>query len=335
MTVEIIPFQDDLFDQAAGLLAERHRQNRRSQPGLPACYETPENAGRALAAAIQRKFAGGVAAVDGSRLVGYMIGDLDIDQMWGRSGWVRPAGYAVAEGQSLELLRDLYAHLGDRWVKSGCFVHYALVPAQVEELARTWFSLCFGIEHVRGIQSLETISLEKPAMPAGVEIRQVGPQDRELIADFSDVIWQHQVLAPVWTVRMPENNDREGWAELAQDPEVIAWLATLDGRPAATQSYYPSELGEDLLFVPESCVHLAAAGTQPWARRRGIMEALTRIGLADLFTRDFRWCETDWRSTNLLSSRYWPRHGFQPAYYRLARRIDPRITWANGQTRLP
>jgi hypothetical protein len=272
-----------------------------------------------------------VAAVDGSRLLGYLIGDLDINTMWGRSAWVRPAGYAVAEGQSVELLRDLYAVLGDRWVKTGCFFHFVLIPAKAEELAKTWFSLCFGIEHVHAIRSLEGVSLDKPVLPAGVEIRQLGPEDGELIAGFSDVIWKHQVLAPVWAIHLPESDDRQGWAELAEDPTVAAWLATLDGQPAAAQSYYPSELGEDLLFVPENCAHLAAAGTRPWARKRGLMQALTRTGLADSYSKGFRWCETDWRSTNLLSSRYWPKHGFQPACYRLARRIDSRITWANGQ----
>ena len=335
MTVELIPFHAEMFDQAAQLLAAWHRANRRAQPDLPPGYEDPANAKRALAAAAKKNYAAGVAAVNGSRLLGYLIGDLDIAQMWGRSGWVRSAGYAVADGQSLELLRDLYAVLGDQWVKAGCFNHHILIPAQAEELAKIWFSLSFGIQHVRAILALEGISLEKPSTPAGVNIRRLGPDDRELIADFSHLIWEHQVLAPVWAIHLPEIKDRQGWAELAEDPQVVAWLATLDGQPAATQSYYPSELGEDLLFVPENCAHLAAAGTQPWARRRGLMEALTRNGLADIYTRGFRWCETDWRSTNLLSSRYWPKQGFQPAYYRLARQIDSRISWANGHTNLP
>ena len=107
MAFEIIPFQDELLDQAAALLAERHRRNRLLQPDLPASFEDPKQAGRALAAACQRTYSGGVAAVDASRLLGFLTGDLDISQLWSRSAWVRSAGYAVAEGQSLELLQDL------------------------------------------------------------------------------------------------------------------------------------------------------------------------------------------------------------------------------------
>lgn len=331
MAFEIIPLTDEMLDQAASLLAARHCQNRLTQPDLPARFEDPAQAGIALAAARQRKFARGVAAVDGSKLVAFLTSDLDIDSLWGRSAWVRPAGYATAAGQDPELLRDLYAVLGDQWVQAGCFFHFILVPAGADELARIWFSLSFGIEHVHAIQPLENLSNTAPALPDGALIRPLGPEDGPLLAEFSDVIWRHQVQAPVWAIHLPESSDRQGWAELAEDPEVVAWLATLDGEPAAVQSYYPSEMGIDMLFVHDRTAHLAAAGTRPWARGRGLMGALTRNGLADRYAKGFSWCETDWRSTNLLSSRYWPRQGFKPAIYRLARRIDPRITWANGQ----
>ncbi len=42
----------------------------------------------------------------------------------------------------------------------------------------------------------------------------------------------------------------------------------------------------------------------------------------------YRFCETDWRGTNLLASRFWPRRGFFPAAYCLVRRVDPRMAWA-------
>ena len=37
--------------------------------------------------------------------------------------------------------------------------------------------------------------------------------------------------------------------------------------------------------------------------------------------RGFRSMTVDWRSVNLLSSRFWPRRGFRPTYYRLYRRV--------------
>ena len=32
---------------------------------------------------------------------------------------------------------------------------------------------------------------------------------------------------------------------------------------------------------------------------------------------------TDWRSTNLLASRFWPQRGFRPTHLRLRRDVQP------------
>ncbi|MEO7003221.1 MAG: GNAT family N-acetyltransferase, partial [Ktedonobacterales bacterium] len=66
------------------------------------------------------------------------------------------------------------------------------------------------------------------------------------------------------------------------------------------------------------------------ARGRGIGRLLTRHGLAWATNADYEVCLTDWRTTNLLASRFWPRRGFRPAVVRLVRRLDERIVWAQG-----
>jgi ribosomal protein S18 acetylase RimI-like enzyme len=96
------------------------------------------------------------------------------------------------------------------------------------------------------------------------------------------------------------------------------------------QCYFPVDSSEKGLIVPEKCLELSVAGTRPDFQGRGIGQTLTRHGMADAYERGYRMCLTDWRSTNLQSSRFWPRQGFQPVAYRLARRIDDRIAWAKG-----
>ena len=91
------------------------------------------------------------------------------------------------------------------------------------------------------------------------------------------------------------------------------------------QGYYPIELSPEKPHIPGSCVHLCAAGTREEFRGRGIGRALTWHVLQHARSAGYAACETDWRSTNLLSSRFWPRQGFRPVVYRLARRPDPRI----------
>ncbi len=140
MTVDIIPFTEDMLAEAGTLLAQRHRRDRLSLPELPVRFEDPAVAVAAVQAGLGREHAAGLAAVGGDRLLGYLIGDLVIDAVWGRSAWVRLAGCALAPGQSPELVRDLYAALARDWVTWGCFTHFALVPtadpALLQRLAR-------------------------------------------------------------------------------------------------------------------------------------------------------------------------------------------------------
>ena len=78
---------------------------------------------------------------------------------------------------------------------------------------------------------------------------------------------------------------------------------------------------------------MTVAGTRESFRGRGIGRALTQHGLREARAAGYTVCETDWRSANLEAARMWPRQGFQPVAYRLVRRLDPRIAWANGAHR--
>ena len=179
MSIQILPFTDDLLPIAGELLAGRCRNDRLILPALPARFEDPENATAAVLACLEREHASGMAALDGSRLLGFLIGDLVIDAVWGRSAWVRLAGCALAAGQNPELVRDLYAALAAAWVEAGCFTHFALMPATDPALLHAWHALSFGIEQVYGLRSLEALDLELPPLPPNVEIRRATSDDRE------------------------------------------------------------------------------------------------------------------------------------------------------------
>ncbi|HSO27279.1 MAG TPA: hypothetical protein VLS48_04365, partial [Anaerolineales bacterium] len=61
--MEFVPFTDNLLPAAAELLAERQRRQREQAPRLPAEFEDPDQALRAVEAAWQRAQARGAAAV--------------------------------------------------------------------------------------------------------------------------------------------------------------------------------------------------------------------------------------------------------------------------------
>lgn len=334
MSISIEPFSSEYLPQAARLLAQRHERDRTLLPMLPDRFTDPAVAEQAIVAALQRKQASGFAALVADQMVAYLIGDMVIDSTWGRSAWVRTAGCAYAPAVGVEIVRELYAALGARWVDYGIFAHFALLPVSDSALLQLWFSLSFGIEQVHALMDLTTVDPSLSSVPLGLEIRQAGPTDRHHLAAMSDVIWKTQVKAPVWGVMLPESQAEQaaGWAELVDEADVTVWLALQAGEVVGCQGYWPAEQSADHLFIPASCMHLSVAGTREAARGQGIGTLLTRHGFAHARQAGYRFCEADWRSTNGLAARFWPRQGFQPVVYRLVRRLDQRITWADGRT---
>jgi GNAT superfamily N-acetyltransferase len=331
--VELVTFRDELLADAAALVAARGRRDRDALPELPARFEEAEAARVAVEAAWRRPGASGAAALEGGRLVGYLVGDVIVDSFRGRAAWVRLAGHAIAVDVDAELYRDLYAAAGRRWLAHGCFLHYALVPATDEAALAAWGALGFGRDQAYALRPLTDADDEPGCPPEGVTIRRAARDDREALAELSSLIARANAEAPAWVPISPEGlaELRQGYAELVDDPSWTVWLA-LDGDEAlGFQAYVPARAAEDDLLTPEGCVELKVAGTREVARGRGIGRALTRHGLAQARADGYAYCLADWHVPNLLASRFWPRQGFRPAVYRLARRLDPRIAWADGR----
>jgi GNAT superfamily N-acetyltransferase len=333
MKIELLPFRDEYIFQAGDLLAQAHRRNRTLQPLLPVQFENPAFAQESVKQELGQERTSAVAALGDGHLLGFMIGKMVLDRLWGRSAWVSLAGCALSPEKNAGQVGSMYASLGEQWVAMGCFDHFAVVPAADSELVQAWFALSFGIEQVYGLLALQEPTLV-PALdrPEDLIIRRALPDDRSVLEAFSEIIWRHQTRAPVWAFCLPEYQAelRQGYAGLVDDPDATVWLAFQKGQAAGFQCYFPAGSADKSRIIPEHCIELIVAGTFPQFQGLGIGRALTSYGLAEAYEKGYRNCLTDWRSTNLLSSCFWPSQGFQPVAYRLARRIDPQIAWANG-----
>ena len=321
MRFEFAAFADRYLDEAGGLLAGRHRRDRAARPLLPARFEEPAVARAAVAAVWRRPGTRGLVALNGGRLAGYLVGDAVTEPVRGRCAWVRLAGHALAEGIDAELYRDLYAALASGWVAQGYFDHYILIPATDRAALDAWFALSFGLEHAHGLRPLLAPSALGATPPApgvearGLEIRRATADDRETLAGVSQWLRRYQAGPPIWGAALPEDTPQiaAGYAEMANDETAIIWLAFLAGQIAGFQAYFPAEPAGDNPLIPPGCIDLTVAATHPELRGRGVGAALTQVGLADAAARGCTACVVDWRVTNLLSSRFWPRRGFQPA----------------------
>lgn len=331
MKTQITPFTEEHIPEAGGLLAQRHRANRAVQPLLPARFEEPAVATKAVEALWQKKFKSGYAAFRDGRMVAYLLGEFVV-QAWGRCGYVYLPGYALAAGESPALLQDLYALLGEDWVKHGAFSHGLYISATEPQVVEALFNLGFGKERVDALLDLRTLSIPEVETPKGISIRQAGAGDNALTGSFSEVIFRALANAPYWHPTVPEDWDElhEGWSELADDKEWAVWMA-LEGKQALGMvGFAPQvESDADLLASPKT-IYLSVAATQPEARGRGISTLLSWHGLKQARESGFEICTTNWISPNLLAARHWPRYGFQDVAYRLAKRIDPQIAWTRG-----
>ncbi|QRG68478.1 GNAT family N-acetyltransferase [Brevibacillus choshinensis] len=330
----IVPFTNDLIEDAAKLLALRHQKDRLAMPVLPTRFESERDAAQAIHAEWEKAGAQGVAAMEKGSLIGYLFGTRGENPARGRHVWMRMAGHSIAEGQPVDLYRDLYAAAAQLWVDEGYFAHYSLLPAHDAALANEWFRLGFGHEQVHGCLSLDAFE-EGPAREwqvLGAQLRLATPKDRQALSDVSQWIRTYQAQSPIFGVALPEDAQtiRDGYARLGEDPDVDVWIVEKERRILSFQAYFPAEEEPAAMLVPSNGVELGVAATQPEFRGLGINHALTQHGLAQAKAKGKQYVLTDWRMTNLQSSRYWPRQGFLPIAYRLSRYIDPRIAWARG-----
>lgn len=330
--MRIVRFEHSHAEAAGRLLSARHAAERQSAAALQQTFEEPEEASRVIEALLAQPGTGGVAAFRGAELAGYLLGRLETDKLRERHIWVAYAGAAIAEGESAELYRDMYAAAAAEWVKRGAFRHYALVPAGDAQAMDGWLRLGFGYEQVHGVQTIPAV-LEPVQLPEGVEIRLAREEDEAAIRKAAVYIMEHQALEPVWGVAYPEERSRfeDGYAGLIGDEAGYLWVAVQDGELLGFQAFFPAEAAESDMMMPGSCICLEVGATAPHARGMGVGKALTRHGLAHARQEGYANCVTDWRITNLESSRFWPKRGFIPYAYRLVRQVDPRILWANGK----
>lgn len=326
--VKLNAFIPDHLESAAVLLAQRHAADRRAASLLPVRFDQPANALSALED-LRRRRTGGLTAFDGEQLQGYLIGAADESALMGRTVWFAPESYALAPDAEPELLRILYAGQAGHWVEQGYFNHYALAPAR-SVLLDAWLSLGFAYQQAYGL--LELSEVEDVAPPAGLVLRTARPEDGPALAAMAHFTAAHQTRSPVFAPGPPEYFDelREGYAGLVQNDETAAvWVALMDGDLIGVQAYYAAPAAGNNFLSDDGWIELAAANIHPDWRGRGIGLALTAAGLGWARGQGYAVCLTDWRVTNLLAARFWPRRGFTPVYYRLERRIDPRIAWAH------
>jgi GNAT superfamily N-acetyltransferase len=316
---EIRPFTDDDLDAAAALLADRHRRHRKAEPLLPQRYEAPAATREQIEALWRSDDTSGAIALRDGRAVGYLLGIRKVDETWGPNVWVEYAGHAAEKAKDV---RDLYGAAAALWVEQGRTRHYAQVPATDEALLDAWFRVGFGAQQADGIREVDAAPKDGRA---GVTVRVPAPGELEVATAIVPSLQRHQNLSPVFSALEPpsEEDIAREWKEDLDNSEIGTFVADVDGRTVSLFQVCSVGLSSDLggLARPDEASYLSYASTLPEARGTGAGVALTDAVFAWAHEHGYRTMTTDWRVTNLLSSRFWPRRGFRPTFLRLYRSI--------------
>lgn len=304
------PFSNAHLDDAAKLLEERHRRHLATGALLA---EEPE-ARAELEQALAAEGASGSALVEDGELRGYLVAApqkfTNTGLTWMLAGF---AGFALEE--DAELTRDLYAHAASRWVDDGHTRHGVYLPTSEIDQIDAWFRLCFGASAMTAAR--ETAP---EAFDSQVRVRESTQEDIEDAVRLDRVMADSMRPAPSFSGLEPESQESavEEWRDTWDDDVFVHFVAELDGRLAGHLLLYK---GREGLRIPTGSIDLADAATEPDARGAGVGRALTAHALTWAHENGHRVMTIDWRMTNLLASRFWPRRGFRPTFLRLYRSI--------------
>lgn len=303
------PFSEAHLDDAAAVLAARHIRHLAKEPLLAA---EPDFRGE-LEEAWSEEGASGSVVVEDGELRGYLIG---APRSFTNTGltWmlVDVAGHAL-EGDS-EALRDLYADTARRWVDGGHTRHGVYVPASESGLVDAWFRLGFGGSAITAARETDPVSFSSE-----LTVRDGTPDDLDASVRLHGAMVDSMQPAPSFSgMESTPDEDRVEWADTWEDEQFRHFVAELDGRVIGHLLLYTGRTG---LRIPDGSIDLAGASTEPEARGAGVGRALTAHGLTWAHEHGYGSMTTDWRMTNLLASRFWPKRGFRPTFLRMYRSI--------------
>jgi len=291
------------------LLERRHRRQREAEPLLGDRYDY-----RSEIASLDG--ASGVVGTRAGRAVGFLLGIRKDDSRWDANIWVEAPGHAVEEPEDI---RDLYAAAAARWFEEGRTRHYVLAPASERPLLDAWARLSFGQQHAHGIREVSDT-------PWPDSVRLATEDDIDVLVELSPLLVEHQAEAPVFGIGLPRESTEEIRESILEDlpnPKIGDLIAEQNGRIVGAYQLAPVELSgsHTSLARPEGAVLLGWAATRPEVRGSGAGVALMEASLAWAREQGYTTMVTDWRETNLLSSRFWPRRGFRRSFIRLYRSI--------------
>ena len=311
---------DDL-PALARALAERHRAHRAAQPLLDEQWTDPAAVEPVLAELLGRAGASGALVRDGDEVTAFVLGAPRPSPVWGPNVWIEVGGHAARDP---EALREAYAEAAPPWVDAGRTAHYVVVPAHDPAIIDAWFRLGFGQQQVHAVRPTPDPETLAP-VPGGVRLRRAERRDVRDLAELELLLPAHQALGPTFSAgEVPSWEEAVAeWEEDIDDEQYATWVVELDERIMGSVVACPLSVssGHAGMASPADAGYLGVVVVRPEARGRGLGRVLGEQAFRWAAGQGYACVVTDWRATNLQSSRAWTGLGFVPTFLRLHRHL--------------
>ncbi len=334
MRIEVLTRES--VEEISELLVGRHKRERKVFEGLKAEFEDLAIVKPLIEKLFDEDIVIAIGAYENSKLIGYIVSQVMKSDVFGRCAWVKYEGTALAENSEPEVYRELYCHIADLWLKAGCLKHYVIVPAGDQEVTKAWLHSGFAYEQVFGMNKLTKQSLVENKSAGDIRIRKAEGSDADVLKSVSGIILSHQAKSPTFAAALPElfGAIEKGYAGLASDDSAHVLLAYKGEELLGFTCGYFDEDSNQNMMLPHKGMELGVAATIPSKHKMGAGTLLTKHLFNNAISAGYEYSMTDWRITNLTSSKFWPKMGYKPYAYRMIRNIDPRAYWANGESKI-
>ncbi len=323
MGLRICEFDSGFAPEAAALFCSQFRLQRSATPILPTTSNREENVAPLISGL--RKGVPGVAAFDGPRLVGYIIGFRVPKFMGLRDGVYSPEWAHGAKGEERgSIYRCMYKAAAERWVPEGYLVHSLTCLADDAEANEALSLMGFGVTTVDAMMRSRRLS---KYTPTGVKIETISSDRIDDVVPLSKRLEEHLKKSPSFAPHQGRRW-REYYAKFLSSKEKSVWVAYKSGRAVSFMKCEPStEPGACQVVRDPKVLKISGAYTVPELRGRGIASAVLSE-LLETSKSAFPKCSVDFESANLSASDFWLEH-FTPVCYTLARHVDERILRAH------
>jgi len=302
-------FSKESIPEAAELFVRSYASQRENLPLIP---EKKELYDIVLTELKDKSGNRGIAALDGDRLIGYMLETGTSDSFMGERTAFSSGLYSHSsvEVDKAKIYQVMYAKLAEKWVENRYCSHVFSFWAQDHVLSYQFFRLGFGMTHFELMRDLS-----KP------EDREVHTTIREIdslryIEGLLEKEFRYYKKTPLFWFK-----EKNGDIEDEIDGDLIT--AFIDDEPVGYMHLNIND-AETKVLADKNTGRIAGAYVDPKFRRKGIGTALLRNAVEWAEEKVLKRLYVEGESANIQGGNFWMEH-FTPIVYTVRRCVDKRM----------